>query len=184
MISKVKKIFFFIFNYLRFTLFYRWRGIHVHPSSHISFKATLLNPGNGVIKIGKECEIHRYSVINSYGGQIELGDNVSLNSFSLLYGNGGLIIKNGVRIAPHSIIVPANHVIGDLDLPLHKRGLTTKGIVIEENVWIGAGCQILDGVTLGGNSVVAAGALVNKSFPKNVLLAGVPSKVIKVLKQS
>ncbi len=62
---------------------------------------------------------------------------------------------------------------------LVSQGLNKKGIKIGDNVWIGAGCTILDGVEIGTGSVVAAGSVVTKSVESYTIVAGVPAKVIK-----
>ncbi|MCK7515996.1 MAG: acyltransferase [Desulfobacterales bacterium] len=74
-------------------------------------------------------------------------------------GDGGLTIGNNVRIAAHTVIIPANHVFDDVNIPIRKQGLSKKGIVIEDDVWIGSGVKILDGVVIGKGCVIGAGRL-------------------------
>jgi len=163
-----------IFYNIKFT-----NNIIIDPSTWIANKSTIRNDLKGEIIIGKNCEIHNFSMILSYGGKIKIGDNCSLNPFSIIYGHGGIIIGNGVRIAAHTVIIPSNHNFGDITIPIHKSGVNSKGIIISDNVWIGAGCQILDGVNIGENSVVGAGSVVNKSIPRNSLVAGNPARIIR-----
>ena len=94
-------------------------------------------------------------------------------------GHGGVQIGDSVRIACHTVMIPANHVVGNSEKLLHESGVTSKGIIIESNVWIGSGCRILDGVHIGKNSVIAAGAVVNKSVDRNTVVGGVPAHIIK-----
>lgn len=75
-------------------------------------------------------------------------------------------------------MIPVNHKFEDLDILIKNQGLDKKGIVIEDNVWIGANVTILDGVKIGSGSVVAAGAVVNKDVPQNTIVAGVSCRVI------
>lgn len=63
----------------------------------------------------------------------------------------------------------------------HRSTTYPSKVVIGNNVWIGSGANILGGVTIGDNSIIAAGALVNKDVPSNVIVGGVPAKVIKTL---
>ena len=98
-----------------------------------------------------------------------------------MYGIGNLTIGNGVRIATHTVIIPANHNFQRLDTPIYRQGITKKGILINDEVWIGANVSILDGVTIGEHTVIAAGSVVTKSIPDRVVGAGVPCKVVKTL---
>lgn len=114
----------------------------------------------------------------TYGGRIHIGNNCSVNPFTIIYGHGGVEIGDGVRIAAHNVIIPANHNAATEDQPLYRSGLSAKGIRICENAWLGAGCRILDGVVIGRNAIVAAGSVVTRSVPDNATVAGVPARVI------
>jgi len=74
-----------------------------------------------------------------------------------------------------------NHVYVDPKKPIRLQGVTHKGIYIGDNVWIGAKATFLDGSQVGNNSIVAAGAIVASKFPDNVLIGGVPAKIIKTI---
>lgn len=102
--------------------------------------------------------------------------NCSLNPYSILYGHGGLTIGNGVRIAAHVVIVPANHIIDDTDRYIYEQGETTKGIVIEDDVWIGAGARVLDGVTISRGCVIAGGAMSTEAYG---IYGGIPARKIR-----
>lgn len=115
----------------------------------------------------------------AYGGEITMGDFCSVNPYTVLYGHGGLHMGEGVRIAAHCVMIPANHNIDDPDIPVRKSGLTKKGIRIGNDVWIGARCVILDGVTIGEGAVIAAGAVVNRDVEPFMIVGGVPAKPIK-----
>jgi len=91
---------------------------------------------------------------------------------------GHIYIGKGSYIAPNVGIITANHNIENLDA--HTEG---KDVIIGEKCWIGMNSVILPGVELGEKTIVAAGAVVTKSFPQgNVVLAGVPARVIKEIK--
>lgn len=162
----------------------------VHASGYgqiIIGKDSILSPNcylsadipTSLLSIGRRCQIFPYAMLMTYGGSVKIGDDCTVNPFSILYGVGGLEIGNGVRIASHTVIIPANHVYSDPYTPIFLQGLTTEGIKIEDDVWIGAGVKILDGVTVGKGSVVAAGAVVTKNIPPYAVAGGVPAKVIK-----
>jgi len=114
------------------------------------------------------------------GGRIELGSMNSVNPYCVLYGHGGLITGDFVRIAAHTVIIPANHIFDNPDVPITRQGISKQGISIGRDVWIAAGCRILDGVVIGDGCVVAAGAVVNRSIAPFSVVGGVPAKVIKM----
>jgi acetyltransferase-like isoleucine patch superfamily enzyme len=160
------------------TLRFSGRSIRVHPSGWISLRSVIRVNGGGSISIGRNCEIHPFSMLLTYGGDVHLGDNCSVNPFTIIYGCGGAYIGNNVRIAAHVMIVPENHNPGTDATPLPLSGKTRKGIRIEDNVWIGAGAKILDGVSIGRNAVIGAGSVVTRSVPENATAVGVPARVL------
>lgn len=88
---------------------------------------------------------------------------------------GGITIEDEVLIGPRVNLVTESHPLN----PNDRRALTTKPITIKQRAWIGAGATILPGVTVGENAVVAAGAVVSKDVPNNMIVGGVPARVIK-----
>lgn len=134
--------------------------------------------GGGHISIRKDTIIHDWVCIMPNGGLIEIGENCSINTFCHINGNGGLRIGNNVRIAASCVIIPANHNFDNLSIPITYQGESQEGIVIEDDVWIGAGVKVLDGVTIGSGSVIGAGSVVNKSIPPMSIAVGVPAKII------
>lgn len=133
----------------------------------------------GYVKIGSGCTINPYAQIHSWGGYVEIGNNCSLNSYSIIYGTGGVKIGNGVRIAASTTIVASMHRFDSTDVPIHKQGYSAKGIIIEDDIWIGSGVTILDGVTVREGSIVGAGAVVTEDVPSYSIVAGVPARIIK-----
>src|SRR6185369_13351419 len=118
-----------------------------------------------------------YAMIKTAGGDISFGEYRTVHPFCVIYGfAGGLQIGDAVRIATHSIIVPGNHNYEDAEKPIRLQGTTSKGIKIEDDVWLGAGVKVLDGVTISKGAVVAAGAVVTKDVPEFSVMAGIPAK--------
>ncbi|WP_222439144.1 acyltransferase [Echinicola salinicaeni] len=134
---------------------------------------------DGEVNIGDNVVLMEGVILKPFGGKIIIGNNCSINPYCVLYGHGGLTIGNYVRIATHTIIIPANHIIEALDIPVCEQGLSTKGIIIEEDVWIGAGVKILDGVKIEKGSVLAAGAVINSNVEQYSIYGGVPGRLIK-----
>ncbi|GAA1395150.1 sugar O-acetyltransferase [Luteococcus peritonei] len=112
-----------------------------------------------------------------FGRHIFLGKDVFINTDCLFVDLGGIHIADKVLIAPRVSIITVNH---DID-PERRRSVVTAGVRIERNAWIGAGATLCPGVTVGENSVVGAGSVVTKDVPANVVVAGVPAKVVKQL---
>lgn len=159
-------------------IYLRLKGVRCEKESIVSRHAKISLIGGGAIAIGKRCEIHDYSMLLSYGGKIVIGDDCSINPFCILYGHGGLVIGNGVRIASHSIFIPANHVFQDNTRPVFEQGETRKGIIVEDDVWIGSRVTVLDGVRISHGCVIGAGAVLTKSTERYGIYAGVPAKKI------
>lgn len=113
------------------------------------------------------------------GGNIVIGDNSTINPCAIIYGQGDTIIGNGVRIAAHTVVVPSNHIYSDPNKYIYTQGLSKKGIKIEDDVWLGAGVKILDGVTIAKGCVIGANAVVTKDTEPLGIYVGIPAKKIK-----
>jgi acetyltransferase-like isoleucine patch superfamily enzyme len=110
------------------------------------------------------------------GTEISVGRNVFINQNCTFYDLGGLHIADEVMIGPNVSLITSGHPIE----PSRRRaGVVARPIVIERNVWIAAGATIIGGVTVGENSVVAAGAIVTRDVPPNTLVGGNPARVIR-----
>lgn len=134
----------------------------------------------GSIEVGKNCYFMEGVIVATYGGNIVIGDDCSFNPYSIIYGHGNLTIEDYVRVAAHSVIIPANHVFDDPLVPIYRQGLSKKGIHVESDVWIGTGSKILDGVRIGKGTVVAAGSVVNKDVEPFCVVGGVPARILKM----
>jgi acetyltransferase-like isoleucine patch superfamily enzyme len=132
------------------------------------------------MEIGDGSVIRRGAMlITGENGRITIGSRVSVNPYSVIYGHGGLVVGDYVRIAAHVVIIPANHIYSDVNLPITFQGLDKKGIQIGNDVWLGTGVRVLDGVSIGNGSIVGAGSVVAKSLPPFTISVGVPAKVVR-----
>jgi acetyltransferase-like isoleucine patch superfamily enzyme len=154
-------------------------NVRIHPTSWVASKAIIRCTGGGEIVIGQGCEIHAFAMIDACGGSVRLGDYCSLNPFAIVYGHGGAKIGSHVRIAAHTVIIPANHNFRST-ASLHESGVTGVGITIGDDVWLGAGARVLDGVSIGNRSVVGAGAVVTRSVPSGCVAKGVPARAVPI----
>ena len=157
-------------------------GVQIDRSIYIARSAMIQIDTDGCvvggrIRISKAAIISDGAIIAPYGGSIEIGAHSYIGPYCVLYGHGGLTIGRNTMIAAHTIIVAANHGIAQLDVPMGRQPLTMKGIAIGEDVWIGAGCKILDGVHIGNGTVIGAGSVVTKDIDAHLIAFGVPAKV-------
>lgn len=116
----------------------------------------------------------------NFGKHIKLGKNVFINHACSFLDLGGITIEDDVMIGPRVNITTENHPVD----PGKRKDLDLKSILIKRNVWIGAGATILPGVTIGENSIVAAGAVVNKDVQDNTIVGGIPAKIIRAINSS
>jgi acetyltransferase-like isoleucine patch superfamily enzyme/GR25 family glycosyltransferase involved in LPS biosynthesis len=147
---------------------------------NISKSALVEIKNGGLIYVGENTELLEGVVLQTYGGLIQIGKNCSINPYTIIYGHGNVIIGNNVLIAAHCVIIPANHVFNNSNRPINSQGMNIEGIIIEDDVWLGAGVKVLDGVTIGKGAIVAAGAVVTKNVLPNTIVGGVPAKFIKI----
>jgi acetyltransferase-like isoleucine patch superfamily enzyme len=96
---------------------------------------------------------------------------------------GPVSIGNNVNLAQGITVTALNHNFEDVTRRIDEQGISTKPVVIGDDVWIGANAVILPGVTIGRHVVVAAGAVVTKDVPDYCVVAGVPAKVVKELEK-
>lgn len=156
------------------------RGIHIGSKVQIGRNASFsCDTASSKIVVGNLVLIHpSVMLVTGKDGSITIGDNSTVNPFSVLYGHGTLTIGAYVRIAAHTVMIPANHRFDDRSIPIALQGLRLQGIEIGADSWIGAGVRVLDGVSIGCGSVVGAGSIVTKSLPSYSVAVGVPARII------
>jgi len=116
----------------------------------------------------------------NYGKNTKIGKNVFINFDCVFLDLGGITIEDNVLIAPKVSLLSEGHPVD----PNVRQSLVPGHIHIKRNAWVGAGAIVLPGVTIGENSVVAAGAVVSKDVSANTIVGGVPAKIIKSVEQS
>jgi acetyltransferase-like isoleucine patch superfamily enzyme len=158
-------------------LLLRMKGCRVDWNAWIDPSARV-EPSGGSISIGSRTFIDFGVVIRGLGGHVEIGADCALNAYSVLCGGGDIHIGDSVMIASHVSIYAANHVFSSILVPMSSQGLEKKGINIADDVWIGTGVRLLDGVDIGMGAIIAAGAVVTRSVVPFSINAGVPARVI------
>lgn len=111
----------------------------------------------------------------NYGKHLTIGKNVFINFNCTFLTLGGIVIEDNVLIGPDVKLLSEGHPL----TPSERQSLVPGKIEIKKNAWIGAGAIILPGVSVGENSVVAAGAVVTKDVPANTIVSGIPASVVK-----
>lgn len=138
--------------------------------------------GRKLIKIGKTSNLHPTVVIRE-GEYITIGEHCLINHNNLLQGGkskyGSITIGNYVHTGINVAMIAFNHGFYTREEPIKEQDYMDAPIVIEDDVWIGAGSTILSGVTIGRGAIIAAGAVVNKDVPPYTIVGGVPAKIIK-----
>jgi len=132
-------------------------------------------------KIGKNVFFGRHVEVKEWQN-IVFGDNVSIHKGCYIDATGGIIIGSDVSIAHGSSLLTFEHTWFDASLPIRSNPTLKRELRIHDDVWIGCGCRLLAGVTIGTRSVVAAGAVVTKDVPSRTVIGGVPAKIIKEIK--
>ena len=139
----------------------------------------------GGITIGDHTFVMHGAVLHVYNFRhlphagIRIGHHSLIGEYNVLRGQGGITIGDRVYTAPGVQILAVNHVYADPTRPMVEQGITAEGIVIEDDVWVGAGAIITDGVRIGRGAVIAAGAVVTADVPPHTVAGGVPARVLK-----
>jgi len=137
------------------------------------------------VRIGNHTSIDRNlwlhcggTLVDHSHGYFEIGDWSFVGCNAVMGAGGGICIGSGVLIGQGVNIHAESHRFKDPDRPIKEQGVSSKGVVIEDNIWIGSKATILDGVTIGRGAVIGAGAVVTRSVPSYSIAVGVPARVI------
>ncbi|MBW4612789.1 MAG: acyltransferase [Desmonostoc vinosum HA7617-LM4] len=149
---------------------YIFRGVRIDGRGH----------RNNRVYLGNKVAIERNVDIGCLEDTvIHIDEETFIGPSVCIEGPGDIKIGKHCLIAGHSGIYANNHNFADPIEPIKNQGITRKGIVIEDNCWLGHGVTVLDGVTIGQGSVIGAGAVVNKDIPPFSVAVGTPARVIK-----
>jgi acetyltransferase-like isoleucine patch superfamily enzyme len=157
--------------------------LRLSPGCYIDALAVIWSgKGGGSVVLGRDVNINRGTIVEvDNGSTITIGEHTHIQAYCNLYAYAGNIhIGRYVMIAPKCALFPYQHVMDDPTQIMEQQGFTTRGdIVIEDDVWLGTGAKIMDGVTVGRGAVVGAGAVVTRDVPPYTIVGGVPARVIR-----
>jgi acetyltransferase-like isoleucine patch superfamily enzyme len=170
------------------------RGVRLRFADHIRLhsgayldEGVYLHACPRGIEIGQRTIVMHGAVLHVYNFRgiphsgIRIGRDSLIGEYTVIRGQGGVTIGDRVYTSPFTQILAVNHVFEDPGRPFIEQGITAQGIVIEDDVWLGAGAIVTDGVRIGRGAVVAAGAVVTEDIPPHTVVAGVPAKVVRRL---
>lgn len=152
---------------------YQHRGRHaiIHHSVRMD------TPPYRKFWLGNYSVVESFACINNAVGDVIIGDHTRIGLHNTII--GPVTIGSHVNLAQGITITALNHNFDDSEKRIDQQGISTKEVVLEDDIWVGANAVILPGVTIGKHAVVAAGAIVTKDVPPHSLVAGVPAKVIR-----
>jgi acetyltransferase-like isoleucine patch superfamily enzyme len=155
-------------------------GVYIDEGVYLHACPNGIEIGNNTI-IMHGAVLHVYNFRDMQHSGIKIGKDSLIGEYSVIRGQCGVEIGNRVYTSPFTQIIAVNHVFNDPGRPFVEQGITAEGIVIEDDVWLGAGSVITDGVRVGTGAVVAAGAVVTKDVEPHTVVGGVPAKHIKTI---
>jgi acetyltransferase-like isoleucine patch superfamily enzyme len=132
-------------------------------------------------KIGSHSIVSTTSHLSKLGVGLKIGNNSSIGSFSYYGRSGGIEIGSDVIMGEYISFHSENHNFSDKSMLIREQGVVSEGIILGNNIWVGAKVTFIDGCKVGDNSVIAAGAVVKGHFPDNKVIGGVPAKILKTL---
>ncbi len=171
-------------------------GVRLRFADHIRLghgvyldQGTYLHATPGGITLGDDTIVMHGAVLHVYNFRdlpragITVGRQSLIGEYTVIRGQGGVTIGDRVYTSPFTQIIAVDHVFDDPARPFVEQGITAEGIVIEDDVWLGANVVVTDGVRIGRGAVVAAGAVVTKDVPPHTVVAGVPARPIRSIEE-
>jgi len=161
-------------------LLHRVYGVTVGPKCYLSPAAAIIGfPPSETFSMGAEGFVAGGCYIT---GEVSLGKSCTVNPYATIRGRfrGG----DGVRIGAYACIVGFNHGFARIDVPIHEQPHTSKGIVLGDDIWVGAQVTIVDGITVGSHTILAAGAVVTKNVPDYAIVGGNPARILRMRNQT
>lgn len=154
------------------------QGVYIDKGCYLHACPNGIDIGeNSIIMHGAILHVYNFREIPHSG--IKVGRDCLIGEYNVIRGQGGVEIGDRVYTSPFTQIIAVNHVFRDPTKPFIEQGITAEGIVIEDDVWLGAGAIVTDGVKVGKGAVVAAGAVVTEDVPPYTVVGGIPARAIR-----
>lgn len=159
-------------------------NIRLGAGSYIDENVYIHACPNGV-EIGSNTYVMHGAILHVYNFRgiphsgIRIGSESLLGEYTVIRGQGGVSIGDRVYTSPMTQLLAVNHVFEDPKRPFVEQGITAQGIIIEDDVWLGANAVVTDGVHIGKGAVVAAGAVVTEDVPAHSVVGGVPARLLR-----
>lgn len=154
-------------------------GAQIGKRCYVSPEAHIVADPNGNLHLGNDSFVAGSAYIT---GNVRLGHNCTVNPFATLRDN--VQTGDGVRIGTYACLIGSNHGFDRTDIPIWQQPMSSKGIKIGNDVWIGAHSTILDGVTVGDHAIIGGGAVVTKDVPAYAIMGGNPARIIRTRENS
>lgn len=165
-----------------------YHGKHIRCGKNVKFEdfSEIHGLCSAGLKFGDYVTISRGVMIRPssyYGGDygigMEIGDHSSIGPYGYIGCSGKITIGKNVMFGPKCSLFAENHIFTDTDRSIKSQGVQQKGIIVEDDCWIGSNVIILDGVTIGKGSVIGAGTLITRDVPAGSILVDKREKMIK-----
>lgn len=159
-----------------------YRAIMSSSREPFAVSADVMITGFGVIQIGSGTTVDRGARLFAHQGRgLKIGEMVGIGHNSIISAaDGGKVrIGDNSMLGPNVVVVAADHEFARTDVPMRFQGHVGRDIEIGGDVWIGANCVVVGGVSIGDGSIVAAGAVVTKDIPSRQIWGGVPARFIR-----
>ncbi|WP_164856314.1 acyltransferase [Lujinxingia sediminis] len=172
-------------QHLRFRLIHRLRWLRHKPTLGYLGYGVFVDRNVALMRYPANIHIGAHTVLKEGArlcacnprAHIRIGQNCSIGYHTYLFASAGITIGRDCLIAPFVYIVDSDHQ-ARRSAPIHTQPNEAEAIVIEDDVWIGAGAKILKGVRIGKGAIVAAGAIVRRDVPSYAIVGGVPAKAL------
>lgn len=134
---------------------------------------------NAGIRIGAGVYLGRNSILSCKNGDIVLGDRVNIGFNCEVFSGSRVVLGADTLVAAYCYLIGGDHAPQDVNASVTEQPSRSRGIEIGPQCWFGAGVKVLDGITVGNNAIIGAGAVLTRSIPAYAVALGVPARVVR-----